>query len=220
MQLDLKELTPVLAFNYAPAHYIDPSWLEGLADAKVVKALTEQPLGIPWASRYILNAYGLHGAGDLQFERPVKKLALLDQKQLTQIVYHAGLALNGPLLRRFIKRQERAAVQACLGERGYQYALKKGPFLAGDLPERFSSNFVMDWAATAELKKHIFRTGMRLLGRVFAREPECFKKRLLFKFPMPSKEYFYAGSITDRTDDDVSRSGEVMLCKLIREFAS
>ena len=128
-----------------------------------------------------------------------------------------GWLLNGPLLKGILKRQERAAVEACLGKESYNYAIKKGPFIAGQLPQSFRTDFSIDWNNPDELKKHIFRSGMRLLGAVYAQEPEGFKKRLLFKFPMPSKDYFYAGGAASYPAD-VKHLGGIMLRKLMKEF--
>ncbi|WP_281646120.1 SctK family type III secretion system sorting platform protein [Parendozoicomonas sp. Alg238-R29] len=215
--MDVNQLAPVIEFNFSPAGYIDDSWLVNLPNAQVINALKAEGTGVHWASRHILEAYALHGKADLDFNRAEKQLALASRKHLTPIVFHAGLALNGPLLKNFVKRQERAAVEACLGKESYQYAIKKGPFIAGSLPESFRSDFTMDWNAPEELKKHIFRSGVRLLGAVFAQENDAFQKRLLFKFPMPSKDYFYAGGAASYSQD-VVRLGGVMLRKLMKEF--
>ncbi|CAM3537683.1 SctK family type III secretion system sorting platform protein [Parendozoicomonas haliclonae] len=215
--MDIGQLAPVLEFNFQPAGYIDPSWLASLPNQSAIEFLQSSESGSSWASRHILEAYGLTGHLDLDFQKPEKHLALASRKHLTPIVFHAGLALNGPLLKGIIKRQERQAVESCLGKESYHYAIKKGPFIAGDLPRHIDSGFRIDWNNPDELKKHIFRTGVRLLGGVYGREPDAFQKRLLFKFPMPSKEYFYAGSAAGYSPD-VVRLGGIMLRKLMKEF--
>ena len=215
--MDINQLAPIIEFNFAPASYIDESWLANLPNAQIIQALQAEASGAPWASKHILEAYALHGKPDLDFNRTEKQMALASRKHLTPIVFHAGLALNGPLLKRVVKRQERAAVEACIGGDSYQYAIKKGPFIAGSLPESFHNDFTIDWNAPEELKKHIFRSGVRLLGAVFAQESDAFQKRLLFKFPMPSKDYFYAGGAASYSQD-VVRLGGVMLRKLMKEF--
>ena len=215
--MNVDQLAPVVEFNFSPAGYIDDSWLANLPNAQIINALKAEPTAAHWASRHILEAYALHGKADLNFDRPEKHLALASRKHLTPIVFHAGLALNGPLLKRVVKRQERAAVQACIGDDSYQYAIKKGPFIASNLPESFQTDFTIDWNAPDELKKHIFRSGVRLLGAVFAQESDAFQKRLLFKFPMPSKDYFYAGGAAIYPQE-VVRLGGVMLRKLMKEF--
>ncbi len=212
----MQELEPILAFNFAPAVYIDGSWLSALPNSQVVEFL-QSHAATSYASQHILEAYGLRGQHDLDFARIEKKLALASRKELTPIVFHAGLALNGPLIKGIIKRQERQAVVSCLGLAGYDYGIKRGPFLAGALVQQFDSGFVIDWNNPEELKKHIFRTGVRLLGAVFGNEPDAFQKRLLFKFPMPSKDYFYGGSAAGYSSDTVHQGG-IMLRKLMKEF--
>ncbi|MCL6270557.1 Yop proteins translocation protein K [Sansalvadorimonas sp. 2012CJ34-2] len=215
--MDVNQLVPIIDFNFSPAGYIDNSWLESLPNSHVIQALGEVPEASSWVSKHILRAYDLTEKPDLDFTRQEKQLALSSRKYLTPIVYHAGLALNGPLLKGILKRQERAAIEACIGKDGYNYAVKKGPFIAGNLPDSFKTDFSIDWNNPDELKKHIFRTGVRLLGAVYTREPDGFKKRLLFKFPMPSKDYFYAGGAASYSDD-VQRLGGLMLRKLMKEF--
>ena len=215
--MDISQLDPVLEFNFSPAGYIDGTWLAGLPHSSVVEFLQADSSNAHWASRHILGAYGLHGHIDLDFTRPEKQLALSSRRYLTPIVFHAGLALNSPLLKGILKRQERHAVESCLGKDSYHYAIKKGPFIAGSLPLSFDTGFTIDWNEPDELKKHIFRTGVRLLGAVYGNEPDAFQKRLLFKFPMPSKDYFYAGGAAGHSQE-VVRLGGVMLRKLMKEF--
>lgn len=215
--MNTEQLIPVLEFNFAPASYIDNSWIAELPNSHIVEFLQASSEGKKWASRYILESYGLLEKHDLDFSQPVKTLALASSKQLTPIVFHAGLALNGPLLKGIVRRQERQAVEACIGRDGYDYAVKKGPFIAGTLPHSFDSRFVIDWNNPQEIKKHIFRSGVRLLGVVFGQETDAFQKRLLFKFPMVSKDYFYAGTAANHSTDVVRQSG-IMLRKLMKEF--
>ena len=157
---------------------------------QVVEFLQTTEEGSRWASRHILEAYGLLEQYDLDFSRSEKTLALATRKQLTPIVYHAGLALNGPLLKSIIKRQERQAVESCIGRDSYNYALKKGPFLAGHLPQSFDAGFVIDWNNPEELKKHIFRTGVRLLGAVYGEECGRFSKAAIVQVSHAEQRLF------------------------------
>ena len=215
--MDVNQLAPVFEFNFAPAGYIDGSWIAQLPNNVIIEFLQSDAGGAHWASRHILESYGLKDQADLDFSRPEKQLALTSRRFLTPIVFHAGLALNAPLLKGIVKRQERQAVESSLGRDSYNYAIKKGPFIAGNLPESFDAGFTIDWNDPDELKKHIFRTGVRLLGAVYGRESDAFQKRLLFKFPMPSKDYFYAGGAAGYSPE-VVRLGGVVLRKLMKEF--
>ncbi len=217
--MDAEQLTPLIEFNYCPASYIDDSWLEALPHKDIIEFLKADAVSAHWASKHILEAYGLAQHTDMDFSRDEKKLALASRRYLTPIVFHGGLALNAPLLKGIVKRQERLAVESCLGLDSYHYAIKKGPFIAGNLPESFDTGFTMNWNAPDELKKHIFRTGVRLLGTVFGKESDAFQKRLLFKFPMASKDYFYAGGAAGYSPE-VVRLGGIMLRKLMKEFMS
>ena len=211
------QLDSIIAFNFAPAQYTDASWLTGLPHSSTVKWLQSDTTGSAWISRYILESHGLLDKVDTDFSRKEKELALMKRQHISAVVFHAGLALNSPLLKGILKRQERNMVGECLGHEGYCYAIKKGPFVAGPLVQKFDAAYTIDWSHPAELKKHIFRTGVRLLDAVYSREPDAFQKRLLFKLPIQGKDYFYAGSAASYSDE-VSHLGGAMLRKLMKEF--
>ena len=207
----------LLPFNYAPAEYVDMSWLQSYKHSDMVVALLASNIGKPWVSKIMLTHDQLQSTPDLAFESPLKKLALLPKGALVQIIFHAGLVLNYQLFRGVIKRQERKALETCLGLEPYRYALKKGPLIVGTLPEIFPCHFTIEWGKTEEIKKHVFRSGLRLLGIIFSKEPESYKKRLLFKFPMVSQDYFYSAS-AEYQSTDVCRLGSALFKKLLKEF--
>jgi len=214
------ELIPtLLAFNYSPADYIDSSWVQSLDHNEVLAALIASEAGKKWASMTILKDFKLQKSPDFDFENSVKMLALQPRNALAQIIFHAGIILNCQFFRSVIKREERKALQTCLGEKPYHYALKKAPLMGGRLPELLPCSFTVDWSDPDELKKHVFRSGMRLLGAVFSGEPEGYKKRMLFKFPMASQDYFYAAG-AEHSSADIQRLGEAVFKKLIKEFGT
>lgn len=216
--MSTQRLEQLLDFNYAPAAYIDVSWLQSLEQGDVVEAILNNPVAQPWMSKFILRSFNLMGEVDFNFESAVKRVALLERSRLAQTIYYAGLSLNSAMLRGIVKRQERNAIEACIGTDAFRFVLKKAPYLAGALPEKFPCHFKIDWDNPDEMKKHLFRSGVKLLGTVISKEPECYKRRLLFKFPIVSKEYFYSESAI-QSDDEVVRQGGIMLKKLMKEFS-
>ena len=72
--MDINQLAPIIEFNFAPASYIDESWLANLPNAQVIQALQAEASSAAWASRHILEAYALHGKSDLDFNRPEKQM--------------------------------------------------------------------------------------------------------------------------------------------------
>ena len=216
--MGMQQLVQLLDFNYAPAAYIDASWLQPLEHGDVAAAILGNPVAQPWMSKFILRTFNLADDVDFNFENEVKRIALLERPQLAQTVYHAGLSLNSAMLRGIVKRQERSAIEACIGADAFMFAIKKAPYIAGALPDNFPCDFQIDWNNPDEMKKHLFRSGVKLLGTVLKKEPECFKRRLLFKFPVASKEYFYSASAM-QSSDEVIRQGGIMLKKLMKEFS-
>ena len=212
-------LPKLLAFNYCPAEYMDKSWVSSFEYGDIMEALLESEAGKSWVSRAILRETNLNGSTDLNIENSIKMMALQPHNALVQIIFYAGIILNHDFFRSIIRRQEREAVEACLGKKPYLYAVKKASLLSGRLPELFPCQFTVNWQAPEELKKHVFRSGMRLLGAVFANESDGYKKRLLFKFPRASQDYFY-GAGAEKTSGDVHRSGSALFKKLIKEFGA
>ncbi|MCY4329789.1 MAG: SctK family type III secretion system sorting platform protein [Endozoicomonadaceae bacterium] len=213
-----QQMLPVLlTFNYAPVEYIDPSWFETFERGDMIAAIIESSTGKQWASQAILQATSLQESADFDFENPLKSIALQSKNALIQIIFHAGIVANYPFLKSVIRGKERKALETCLGEKAYHFALKKAPLIAGKLPSVFDCTFTVDWNAPDEIKKHVFRSGIRLLGAVFAKEPEAYKKRLLFNFPAVSQDYFYAAAANQQAAD-VHKSGSALLKKLMKEF--
>ncbi|MCK5893915.1 MAG: SctK family type III secretion system sorting platform protein [Endozoicomonadaceae bacterium] len=216
--MSTKQLIQLLDFNYAPAVYIDASWLESLEYGDVANVLSTSQAAQPWLSKFILRTFNLVDETDFNFEKPIKQIALMDRSQLAKTIYHAGLSLNSGMIRGIVKRQERSAIESCIGTDAFMFAVKKAPYIAGALPDIFPCTFQIDWNNPNEMKKHLFRSGMKLLGIVLGSEPECYKRRLLFKFPIASKEYFGAG-LAEQNNDEVIRQGGIMLKKLMKEFS-
>ena len=215
-----KDMVPaLLSFNYSPADYIDTSWVQSFDRGDMIAALIASDVGKPWASKAILLNAQLSKSPDFDFDNPLKILALQPRNSLAQIIFHAGIILNCQFFRSVIRRQERKALEACLGEKPYRYAIKKAPLMGGALPTIFACPFSVNWGEPDELKKHVFRSGMRLLGAVLSEQPEGYKKRLLFKFPMASQDYFYAAG-AEHTSADVSRLGGAVFKKLMKEFGA
>jgi len=211
--------TLIIDFNFSPASYIDESWLQEVDHGNAAISLLHSGSSVKMVSKFILRSFNLSDDFDLDFSYYIKELALLDRSVLAKIVYHAGLLLNAPMLKSIIQREKRQALISCVSESTYFFLVKKAPFLAGELPSIFPCEFVIDWSNLAELKKHFFRSGVRLLGLIFASESDAYKKRLLFKFPSASKEYFENHNISSM-NEEVSRQSKIMLRKLMKEFVS
>lgn len=214
-----QQMIPVLlTFNYAPAEYIDPSWLDLFERGDMIAAMIGCDAGKPWASQAILQSSQLQKNTDFDFNNPLKSIALQPKNALIQIIFHAGIVVNCHFFKSIIRRKERKALETCLGEKAYHFALKKAPFMTGKLALIFDCAFSVNWSVPDEIKKHIFRSGIRLLGAVFSEEPDAYKKRLLFNFPAVSQDYFYAAA-AEQTSSDVRKLGGALLKKLMKEFS-
>ncbi len=215
--MNTKLTIEALSFNYAVADYIDLTWMQSFNRGDIISELAKNELTKHWASKAILDESKLTQSPDFYFDNTLKLIALQPKNSLVQIIFHAGIILNHVFFRSIIRREDRKAIETCLGEKPYRYAIKKAPLMGGRLPQIFPCEFRVNWSEPDEIKKHVFRSGMRLLGAVFAKEPEGYKKRLLFCFPEPSKDYFYAAG-AQNVSTDIQQLGSAVLRKLIKEF--
>ncbi|MBE8215841.1 MAG: SctK family type III secretion system sorting platform protein [Endozoicomonadaceae bacterium] len=212
-------LAEQLSFNYAIADYIDASWLAETDYEDILQTLQANPDSQQWVSLYFLQHYDLEQLPDFDFENPLKLIAFQSRHVLIQVIFYAGLTLNHNLFRQVIKRIERKALEDCLGDVSYQFVIKRAPLMSGQLTQLLPCHFKINWQQVDDIKKHIFRSGIRLLGTVFFNESEGYKKRLLFKFPVPSQEYFYAGC-AEQDAHKIQKLGAALFKKLLKEFAS
>lgn len=215
--MKLDQLSNLLAFNYSVVDYLDASWFSEVEHSDLLQALAEQDVSKPWISSYFLEIYQLDSLPDFEFDNLLKNIVLQSRGILIQVIFYAGLILNHTLFRQVIKRTERKALETCLGESNYQFAVKRAPLMSGQLSSLFPCQFVIDWKKSEDIKKHIFRSGIRLLGAVFSNESDGYKKRLLFKFPVPSQEYFYAGC-AEKNVVTIQKLGSALFKKLLKEF--
>ncbi|MBO4300970.1 MAG: SctK family type III secretion system sorting platform protein, partial [Desulfovibrio sp.] len=66
------------------------------------------------------------------FSEDSRKLALLDDDQLSRLAAVVGVALHAPALARIITRKERLACREALGDELFDYALVRGQYQSGE----------------------------------------------------------------------------------------
>ena len=209
----------LIEFNYSPAIYTDSSWLSDVAGAEnVIKEMHKSSMARPWLSRFILKRFAIDSQFDFDFDDKLKQVALFDKTELVTAIFFAGLCLNAYWIRNIIRREHRQSVISCIGEDGYIFASKKAPYISGQLGDHYPTQFQVDWAQPENLKKHIFRTGLRLTGFIFSKENEAFRHRFLLKFPSASKQYFEDPGVKEAEGDKILKLSRTVFKKLLKDL--
>ena len=105
------------------------------------------------------------------FSEHSRKLALLDDPQLSRLAAVAGVTLHAPALARIVERRERASCREALGEALFEYAQTRGQYqtgAAGDIVARLDT----DMPLPARCRLH----GWRALHWCCQRWPEALRR--------------------------------------------
>ncbi|HEY5808824.1 MAG TPA: SctK family type III secretion system sorting platform protein, partial [Povalibacter sp.] len=115
-----------LQFNLFPARYAHLTWIEeagflqGAADAGL---LADSSFWIRRVSDTLLRRNDLDRQFDLDFSDHIKRLALLDFRELARIGGCAASVLLRDQLRRTVRGTQVEAIRACIGADAHVYAL-------------------------------------------------------------------------------------------------
>lgn len=170
-------LPAMIEFNLRPARYIHRSWIDHLIDAPLLLKLKAVPRAEKRLSSLILAEFNLHQDPIYDFEQHHRRAALLDTDALTRLVYLTGIALNAADIARVIEKKPLLALRNTIGEPAYLFALKKAPFLLGQLDPKFKRDGDQDY------RSHAMNCGILCLQACYREEPAGLLRRLYFKFP-------------------------------------
>ena len=166
----------IYTFNICPAKYIHVSWIDHIIKGVFFERLRKNKRAEKRISSLILERFELEGKYFFDFEEQCRRLALIDLESLSNLVFFAGTALNAKRLSGIIERETLLSLKKDIGEKVYQFALKRAPILIG----RVEAPFVMEQQSSG-YRQHIMQCGMKCLKACFDGEPAALTKRLLFK---------------------------------------
>ena len=204
-------LRAVLAYNLHPEATLHPSWLppewpvRRRAEMRGWAADAQQALGA------VLRASGVFDAApDWNFDRPVKRLLLMDPPSLRRLAYTASLCAHAPLLRPRrgplatpLRRQA-----ARLGEGALAFVLKRAP---QPTELRMSAKELQERPAGAG--RLLAERGHRLLLGLLAREGDGALRRLQRMLP----RRVAALAVPALTDRQAAQLEELMLACIVPE---
>lgn len=172
----------VAEFNLYLVRYVDTSWLKAVKHSPLVGQLRQAGNADFHLSHYLLTQFSLHDDFDYDFDEPIKRIALADAEIILSTAFYIGIILNESIIRNTIRKDERIALEECLGSDAYRFAVKKAQFVSRAASQQGPS-LLIDWNRLQRFKEYLQISGLQVIGKAFANSPEAFKKRLELKLP-------------------------------------
>ena len=177
----------VAEFNLYLVRYIDYTWLKTVKLSPLVSQLRKAGNADFHLSHYLLTQFSLHEDYDYDFEEPAKRIVLAKTEVLLETAVYIGIILNEDVIRNAVRRDERAALEQCLGTDAYRFAVKKAQFVSRSASKQGPS-LLIDWNHLHRFKQYLQTSGVQVIGKAFSPAPLSFKKRLELKLPQSYKD--------------------------------
>lgn len=172
----------MLEFNLYPVKYVHLSWLKQDEHFKLLNKLKVDEASHEDISEYLLKRFKLNKQFDFDFDAPEKRVVLASSEEITRLAFYLGIILNESVIRSAVKRKERLALESCLGEEAYRFAVKKAQFLSRG-GNHSAPSLLIDWNQLDRFKEFLLRTGFQVMAGAFSGTPAAFRKRLSLKMP-------------------------------------
>ena len=167
----------IYEFNHNIALCMNFSHMQKFIDESVAIFLLSKRKGTRRLSRILSDRYGLSDDYYYDFEDPLKRLALVDQAALHQLMLYAGVAYCSEYISHVVSKKELEIVKEALGEDTYLFALKKAPFLVPHKPD-----LNLDEIQEGDLLEIILKSGQECLEVCFSDLPDSVTSRIQLKF--------------------------------------
>lgn len=172
----------VAEFNLYLARYIHSSWLTNIEFSPLIIQLGNSGNADFHLSQYLLEQFDLAHSFDYDFQPPVKRIALVDENALCRLALYLGIILHEESIRNVVRRQERLALEECLGKEAYRFAVKKAQFV-GRASDRLGPSLLIDWEHLDRFKAFLETSGHQVMDIAFSNLSEAFRQRLVLKLP-------------------------------------
>ena len=177
----------VAEFNLYLVRYIDPTWLTTVKLSPLVSQLRKAGNADFHLSHYLLTQFSLHDNYDYDFEEPAKRIGLATTEVLLETATYIGIVLNENVIRNAVRRDEKVALEQCLGADAYRFAVKKAQFVSRAASKQGPS-LLIDWNHLQRFKQYLQTSGLQVIGKAFSEASLSFRKRLELKLPQSCKE--------------------------------
>lgn len=169
-------------FNLYPVKYVHMSWLKRDEHYKLVNQLKSDDVTHGRLSEYLLKRFKLKDQFDFDFDAREKRVAFASSKELLKLALYLGIILNEDVIRGAVKRKERIALEHCLGEEAYRFAVKKAQFISHSAATGGPS-LLIDWNHLDRFKQFLMTSGLQVIAGAYSGTSPAFRKRLTLKMP-------------------------------------
>ncbi|WP_419537125.1 SctK family type III secretion system sorting platform protein [Endozoicomonas sp.] len=177
----------MVEFNLFPIRYIHASWLKSDDHFRLLKGLKSSKPAQFNISSYLLSKFGIGHDFDYDFSRVEKRIVFASAEEIERLAFYLGLVLNEGTIRSVIRREERVALQKCLGDEAYRFAVKKAQFISR-ASEKAGPSLLIDWKHLDRFKTYLVASGQQVIATAFSDLPGAFRQRLILKMPSSWKK--------------------------------
>ncbi|MFK0571413.1 SctK family type III secretion system sorting platform protein [Endozoicomonas sp.] len=177
----------MVEFNLFPIRYVHLSWLKSDDNFRLLKGLKSSEPAQFNLSSYLLSKFGIANNYDYDFGRLDKRIVFAGAEEIERLAFYLGLVLNEGTIRSVIRRDERIALQKCLGDEAYRFAVKKAQFISR-ASEQAGPSLLIDWKHLERFKAYLVANGQQVIATAFSDLPGAFRQRLILKMPSSWKK--------------------------------
>ncbi|MGU9978139.1 MAG: SctK family type III secretion system sorting platform protein [Candidatus Oxydemutatoraceae bacterium WSBS_2016_MAG_OTU14] len=174
-------LTKWVQFNYFPLTYSDPSWIT----PEWMKLSTQALQGLNkhgqfYASQLMLKHYEFSQHAIFDGGAKIREIILLDREHLVRVSTLIGLVTYSKSIARVILGKERKVIRDTIGEKNYNFAIKKGVYLLDDVG---LNEWIPDLPPSETMMEDFLKIGVQALATLTQELPQALSQRVQFKFP-------------------------------------
>lgn len=171
----------VCAFNVDPLGFVHPSRLERFVSAPISDYLGKSRRVHRKLARMLMEKLGIDGLSNrfYHFEEAHYRLALVENETLIQLLNWVGAAYYSQQIKRLVSKEQVIALQKAIGSDGYEFAVKRAPFLIS--PEALKLSAYEE--SPSDIVAAVRKAGVECFEICFAGAPISFQKRFSLKFP-------------------------------------
>ncbi|HQU09547.1 MAG TPA: SctK family type III secretion system sorting platform protein, partial [Opitutales bacterium] len=130
------------------------------------------------ARAWLLDSLGIAQSFDFDFQRPARRLMLVDVGFMQRLFFYVGAGLVSDRIAHLVAKTERTALQQKLGEGIYLFAVKRAPFLRNIAPK-----LPVLEHTTGAVFEDMLHAARQCLECCYSGEPRAFTERLRLRFP-------------------------------------
>ena len=200
----------IVRFNVDILDYMDETHLRGILPLELVRSVSKCPRARARICDYLLGVLELKNSFVLDFEKPCRRVALMEPALVQNLLCYAGAALCWDRIAHVIDRAHLASIKSTLGASAYLFAVKRASFVTG-----FKSDLPIGQVATNDVGHDAIAAGRECLELAFDGEDEGLLKRFKLKFPSTFEWNFNKGT----NDTDKEKAWRYLKRIILKEVA-